>query len=214
MIWAADDGWRYQPKHVEQFADINKPYIVASCWIIIDTNWWPVCGSVITVDRLYLWLWCFQSLANNLSWLGYNKLKYCQIMWMFEVHCVLWYVKMATVFCVFYHKSSEHMWWCWWYWWAVYQQNTSPSLFQVQFSPVCVTTAKNQICEFDWSHPIVLSEYLLYYNMFPWTQLKFKYNINATCFDLWQSSSGWSKKRLTFHRFYFVHLGSHMPYTV
>ena len=61
---------------------------------------------------------------------------------------------------------------------------------------------------------IKISAYLLYYNMFPSTQLIFKYNINATCFDLWQSSSGWSKNRLTFHRFYFVHLGSHMPYTV
>ena len=38
MIWVPDDGWRYHPKHVEQFTDINKLYIVASCWIIIDTN--------------------------------------------------------------------------------------------------------------------------------------------------------------------------------
>jgi len=37
VIWAPDDGWRYHPKHTEQFADINKLYIVASCWIIIDT---------------------------------------------------------------------------------------------------------------------------------------------------------------------------------
>jgi len=37
VIWAADDGWRYHPKHVEHFADINKLYIFASCWIIIDT---------------------------------------------------------------------------------------------------------------------------------------------------------------------------------
>jgi len=37
VIWAPDDRWRYHPKHVEQFADINKLYIVASCWIIIDT---------------------------------------------------------------------------------------------------------------------------------------------------------------------------------
>ena len=29
VIWAPDDGWRYHPKHVEQFADINKLYIVA-----------------------------------------------------------------------------------------------------------------------------------------------------------------------------------------
>ena len=35
--WAPVDGWRYHPKHVEQFADIYKLYIVASCWIIIDS---------------------------------------------------------------------------------------------------------------------------------------------------------------------------------
>ena len=37
VIRAPDDGWKYHPRHVEQFADINKLYIVASCWIIIDT---------------------------------------------------------------------------------------------------------------------------------------------------------------------------------
>jgi len=37
VIWAPDDGWRYHSKHIEQFADVNKLYIVASCWIIIDT---------------------------------------------------------------------------------------------------------------------------------------------------------------------------------
>ena len=31
---APDDGWRYHPKHVEQFPDINKLCNVASCWII------------------------------------------------------------------------------------------------------------------------------------------------------------------------------------
>ena len=35
--WAPDDGCRYHPKHVEQFTDINKLYIVASWWIIIGT---------------------------------------------------------------------------------------------------------------------------------------------------------------------------------
>ena len=30
--------WKYHPKHVEQFADINKLYIVSSCWIIIETH--------------------------------------------------------------------------------------------------------------------------------------------------------------------------------
>ena len=37
VIWAADVGWRYHPKHVGQLADTNKLYIVASCWLIIDT---------------------------------------------------------------------------------------------------------------------------------------------------------------------------------
>ena len=31
VIWAPGDEWRYHPKHVEQFAGINKLYIVASC---------------------------------------------------------------------------------------------------------------------------------------------------------------------------------------
>ena len=35
VTWASGDGWRYHPKHVERFTDINKPYIVASCWTII-----------------------------------------------------------------------------------------------------------------------------------------------------------------------------------
>jgi hypothetical protein len=30
-----DDGWKYHPKHVEQFLDINKLCNIASCWIYI-----------------------------------------------------------------------------------------------------------------------------------------------------------------------------------
>jgi hypothetical protein len=32
-VCAPDDGWKYHPKHVEQFPDINKPCNVASCSI-------------------------------------------------------------------------------------------------------------------------------------------------------------------------------------
>jgi hypothetical protein len=32
-VYTPDDGWKYQPKHVEQFPDINKLFDVASCWI-------------------------------------------------------------------------------------------------------------------------------------------------------------------------------------
>ena len=35
VTWAADDGWRYHPKHVERFIITNKLYVVASCWTII-----------------------------------------------------------------------------------------------------------------------------------------------------------------------------------
>jgi hypothetical protein len=32
---ALDGGWRYYPKYLKQFTDINKLYIAASRWIII-----------------------------------------------------------------------------------------------------------------------------------------------------------------------------------
>jgi len=35
VVYAPDDGWKYHPKHVEQFPDINKMCNVASCWMYI-----------------------------------------------------------------------------------------------------------------------------------------------------------------------------------
>jgi hypothetical protein len=35
VVCAFDDGWKYHPKHVEQFPDINKLCNVASCWIYV-----------------------------------------------------------------------------------------------------------------------------------------------------------------------------------
>ena len=35
VVCAPDDVWKYHPKHVEQFPDINKICNVASCWIYI-----------------------------------------------------------------------------------------------------------------------------------------------------------------------------------
>jgi hypothetical protein len=35
VVCAPDDGWKYHPKHVEQFPNINKLFNVASCWIYI-----------------------------------------------------------------------------------------------------------------------------------------------------------------------------------
>jgi hypothetical protein len=34
-VCAPDDGWKYHPKHAEQFPDINKLWKDASCWIYI-----------------------------------------------------------------------------------------------------------------------------------------------------------------------------------
>jgi hypothetical protein len=33
VVYAPDDGWKYHPKHAEQFPDINNVCNVASCWI-------------------------------------------------------------------------------------------------------------------------------------------------------------------------------------
>jgi hypothetical protein len=33
IVCAPDDGWKYHPKHVEQFPDTNKLCNFASCWI-------------------------------------------------------------------------------------------------------------------------------------------------------------------------------------
>jgi hypothetical protein len=33
VVCAPVDGWKYHPKHVEQFPEINKLCNVASCWV-------------------------------------------------------------------------------------------------------------------------------------------------------------------------------------
>jgi hypothetical protein len=38
VVSAPDDGWKYHPKHVEHFPDINKLYNVASCWVYSYTG--------------------------------------------------------------------------------------------------------------------------------------------------------------------------------
>jgi hypothetical protein len=34
---SSDGGWKYHPKYVEQFPDVNKLCNFASCWIYIGT---------------------------------------------------------------------------------------------------------------------------------------------------------------------------------
>jgi hypothetical protein len=35
VVCAPDDGWKYPPKYLEQFPDVNKLCKGASCWIYI-----------------------------------------------------------------------------------------------------------------------------------------------------------------------------------
>jgi hypothetical protein len=46
---APDDGWKYHPKHVEQFSDINKLCNVASCWIYIAIL---LAHSILHISRI------------------------------------------------------------------------------------------------------------------------------------------------------------------
>jgi len=38
LFIAPDDGWCYHPKHIEEFATVNKLYIVAPRWTIINID--------------------------------------------------------------------------------------------------------------------------------------------------------------------------------
>ena len=55
--WAPDDGWRYHPKHVHRFTDINKLYIVASCWTIIGMFIWCLTFHIVRIeDMQQVWI--------------------------------------------------------------------------------------------------------------------------------------------------------------
>jgi hypothetical protein len=50
VVCAPDDGWKYHPKRLEQFADINKPCNVASCWI--DIGILLVAHPILHISRI------------------------------------------------------------------------------------------------------------------------------------------------------------------
>jgi hypothetical protein len=49
---APDDGWKYHPKHVEQFPDINELCNVASCWMYEYTGILLGARPVLHISRL------------------------------------------------------------------------------------------------------------------------------------------------------------------
>src|SRR5215475_10108735 len=61
VVCARDDGWKYHPKHVEQFQDINKLCNVASCWIYIGILLGAHPILHISRIRVYIgYIWRFQ----------------------------------------------------------------------------------------------------------------------------------------------------------
>jgi hypothetical protein len=68
VVCAPDDGWRYHPKYVEQFPDINKLCNFASFWIYIGiylgrTEPWTLNGSKTSYSLKFMFI------IPNISWL-------------------------------------------------------------------------------------------------------------------------------------------------
>jgi hypothetical protein len=69
VVCAPDDVWKYHPKHVEQFPDINKLCNVAFCWIYIGiylTMHRPI--NVKSPNNISKW-----QMGFNLAFKGLNK---------------------------------------------------------------------------------------------------------------------------------------------
>jgi hypothetical protein len=52
VVCAPDDGWKYHPKHVEQFPAINKLCNVASCWIYEYTGILLGAHPILHISRI------------------------------------------------------------------------------------------------------------------------------------------------------------------
>jgi hypothetical protein len=62
-LCAPDDGWRYYPKHVEQFPDINKLCKISFCWIYIG-----IFGRYTDLWTLNIYSFGLLVWANPKSW--------------------------------------------------------------------------------------------------------------------------------------------------
>jgi len=52
VVCAPDDVWKYHPKHVEQFPDVNKLCNVASCWIYEYTGILLGAHPILHISRI------------------------------------------------------------------------------------------------------------------------------------------------------------------
>jgi hypothetical protein len=77
-LCAPDDGWKYQPKHVQQFPYVNKLCNVVSCWIYEYTGillgvHYSLHISRIRVNKVYshlIKIYClYRCYPKNSNWL-------------------------------------------------------------------------------------------------------------------------------------------------
>jgi hypothetical protein len=68
VVYAPDDGWKYHPKHVEQFPNINKLCNVASYWIY-------ECNGILLGARQILHI---SRITVNYIGSGRNTLRFCK----------------------------------------------------------------------------------------------------------------------------------------
>jgi hypothetical protein len=83
VIWAPDDGCSYHRKHVEQFTNINKLYIVV--FILLD-NYWHIFHDARTLEHLLSFLdWNTRNMYRLYA-CGWNVIQ-CYILELLHAHC-------------------------------------------------------------------------------------------------------------------------------
>jgi hypothetical protein len=60
VVCAPDDEWKYHPKHVEQFPDINKLCDVATCWVYEYIGILLGAHPVLHISRIKVKLYMFR----------------------------------------------------------------------------------------------------------------------------------------------------------
>jgi hypothetical protein len=68
VVCSPDDGWKYHPKYVEQFPDINKLCNVESCWIYWNILTMHVPINVKSPNNISEWHMEFNSAFKGLIW--------------------------------------------------------------------------------------------------------------------------------------------------
>ena len=90
VVCAPDDGWKYYPKHVEQFPDINKLCNVASCWIYEYTGILLGAHYIPHISRIRVKnLWLIYKIKGCASWMQYVKIQQIKLTFMPQnCHCL------------------------------------------------------------------------------------------------------------------------------